>query len=72
MFFETTLAAEAVDRHTASGAYPNRLLDRIFFCGGAPIPRPLAERAVERLSCRLTPGGEVQKLRPREMAAASR
>jgi cyclohexanecarboxylate-CoA ligase len=27
MFFETTLAAEAIDRHTASGAYPNRLLN---------------------------------------------
>jgi cyclohexanecarboxylate-CoA ligase len=27
MFFETTLSAEAVDRHTASGAYPNRLLN---------------------------------------------
>ncbi len=28
---------------------------RIFICGGAPIPRPLAETAVERLSCRLVP-----------------
>jgi cyclohexanecarboxylate-CoA ligase len=27
MFFETTLAADAIDRHTASGAYPNRLLN---------------------------------------------
>jgi acyl-CoA synthetase (AMP-forming)/AMP-acid ligase II len=27
MFFETTLTAEAIDRHTASGAYPNRLLN---------------------------------------------
>src|SRR5262245_4165110 len=27
MFFETTLATEAVDRHAASGAYPNRLLN---------------------------------------------
>jgi cyclohexanecarboxylate-CoA ligase len=28
---------------------------RIFLCGGAPIPRPLAESAMERLSCRLIP-----------------
>jgi acyl-coenzyme A synthetase/AMP-(fatty) acid ligase len=28
---------------------------RIFFCGGAPIPRPLAKEAVTRLECRLLP-----------------
>lgn len=28
---------------------------RIFFCGGAPIPRPLAKEAVMRLECRLLP-----------------
>jgi acyl-CoA synthetase (AMP-forming)/AMP-acid ligase II len=28
---------------------------RIFFCGGAPIPRPLAKEAVTRLGCRLVP-----------------
>jgi cyclohexanecarboxylate-CoA ligase len=28
---------------------------RIFFCGGAPIPRPLAKEAVTRLACRLLP-----------------
>src|SRR5262249_7442340 len=28
---------------------------RIFICGGAPIPRPLAEHASRELSCRLVP-----------------
>ena len=28
---------------------------RVFICGGAPIPRPLAERASRELSCRLVP-----------------
>jgi cyclohexanecarboxylate-CoA ligase len=28
---------------------------RIFFCGGAPIPRPLAREAVRQLHCRLLP-----------------
>jgi cyclohexanecarboxylate-CoA ligase len=28
---------------------------RVFICGGAPIPKPLAERATEKLSCRLVP-----------------
>ena len=28
---------------------------RIFVCGGAPIPQPLAEEACRRLPCRLVP-----------------
>jgi cyclohexanecarboxylate-CoA ligase len=28
---------------------------RIFMCGGAPIPRPLAQEAVTRLGCRIVP-----------------
>jgi cyclohexanecarboxylate-CoA ligase len=28
---------------------------RLFLCGGAPIPRPLAERASRELACRLVP-----------------
>jgi cyclohexanecarboxylate-CoA ligase len=28
---------------------------RTFFCGGAPIPRPLAEEVVAHLTCRLVP-----------------
>jgi cyclohexanecarboxylate-CoA ligase len=37
---------------------------RIFFCGGAPIPRPLAKEAVRRLDCRLLPQWGLSEVGP--------
>jgi cyclohexanecarboxylate-CoA ligase len=37
---------------------------RIFFCGGAPIPRPLAKEAVTRLDCRLVPQWGLSEVGP--------
>jgi cyclohexanecarboxylate-CoA ligase len=37
---------------------------RIFFCGGAPIPRPLAKEAVARLDCRLVPQWGLSEVGP--------
>jgi cyclohexanecarboxylate-CoA ligase len=47
-FLADTLGAPNLADHDTSSL-------RIFLCGGAPLPRPLAERAIERLSCRLVP-----------------
>jgi cyclohexanecarboxylate-CoA ligase len=47
-FLADTLSAPNLADHDTSSL-------RIFLCGGAPIPRPLAECAMERLSCRLVP-----------------
>jgi len=47
-FLADTLAAPNVKHHDTSSL-------RIFICGGAPIPRPLAESAMRELSCRLVP-----------------
>jgi cyclohexanecarboxylate-CoA ligase len=37
---------------------------RIFLCGGAPIPRPLAKEAVSRLDCRLVPQWGLSEVGP--------
>ena len=47
-FLADTLAAPNLAHHDTHSL-------RIFLCGGAPIPRPLAERATRDLSCRLVP-----------------
>jgi cyclohexanecarboxylate-CoA ligase len=47
-FLADTLAAPNLADHQTSSL-------RIFVCGGAPIPQPLAERAMAQLSCRLVP-----------------
>jgi cyclohexanecarboxylate-CoA ligase len=47
-FLADTLGAANLEHHDTSSL-------RIFLCGGAPIPRPLAERALGKLSCRLVP-----------------
>ncbi len=47
-FLADTLAAPNLEHHDTSSL-------RIFLCGGAPIPQPLAERATQKLSCRLVP-----------------
>ena len=47
-FLADTLAAPNLASHDTKSL-------RIFICGGAPIPRPLAERASRELSCRLVP-----------------
>jgi cyclohexanecarboxylate-CoA ligase len=47
-FLADTLGAPNLADHDTSSL-------RTFLCGGAPIPRPLAESAMERLSCRLVP-----------------
>ena len=47
-FLADTLAAPNLAHHDTRSL-------RIFICGGAPIPRPLAERAMRDLSCRLVP-----------------
>ena len=47
-FLADTLAAPNVAHHGMTSL-------RVFICGGAPIPRPLAERASRELSCRLVP-----------------
>ena len=47
-FLADTLAAPNVAHHDMTSL-------RVFICGGAPIPRPLAERASRELACRLVP-----------------
>ena len=47
-FLADTLASPNLSHHDTQSL-------RIFTCGGAPIPRPLAERATAELSCRLVP-----------------
>ena len=47
-FLADLLAAPNLAHHDTSSL-------RVFICGGAPIPKPLAERATEKLSCRLVP-----------------
>jgi cyclohexanecarboxylate-CoA ligase len=47
-FLADTLRAANLTEHDISSF-------RIFVCGGAPIPRPLAEEASRRLPCRLVP-----------------
>jgi cyclohexanecarboxylate-CoA ligase len=47
-FLADTLRAPNVAEHDVRSL-------RIFFCGGAPIPRPLAKEAATRLQCRLLP-----------------
>ena len=47
-FLADTLRAPTLAAHDISSL-------RLFFCGGAPIPRPLAEEAGQRLPCRLVP-----------------
>ncbi|MBI2962323.1 MAG: AMP-binding protein [Deltaproteobacteria bacterium] len=47
-FLADTLAAPNLRHHDTASL-------RIFVCGGAPIPQPLAERAMRELSCRLVP-----------------
>ena len=67
-FLADTLAAPNVAHHDTTSL-------RIFICGGAPIPRPLAERASRELSCRLVPVwgmtevGIVTTVGPRDPAA---
>jgi cyclohexanecarboxylate-CoA ligase len=47
-FLADTLAAANLPHHDTTSL-------RIFICGGAPIPQPLAERATRELTCRLVP-----------------
>jgi cyclohexanecarboxylate-CoA ligase len=47
-FLDDALRAQNLPEHDISSL-------RIFVCGGAPIPRPLAEEASRRLPCRLVP-----------------
>jgi len=47
-FLSDTLRAPNLDDHDVASL-------RLFACGGAPIPQPLAEEAGRRLPCRLTP-----------------
>jgi cyclohexanecarboxylate-CoA ligase len=47
-FLADTLRAPNLADHDISSL-------RLFFCGGAPIPQPLAEEAGRRLPCRLVP-----------------
>jgi len=67
-FLTDTLAAPNLAHHDTKSL-------RIFICGGAPIPRPLAERASRELSCRLVPvwgmteTGIVTAVGPRNPAA---
>jgi cyclohexanecarboxylate-CoA ligase len=67
-FLADTLAAPNLAHHDTASL-------RIFICGGAPIPRPLAERASRHFSCRLVPvwgmteTGIVTTVGPRSPAA---
>ena len=47
-FLADTLEAPNLANHDTSSL-------RLFLCGGAPIPQPLAERAARELRCRLVP-----------------
>jgi cyclohexanecarboxylate-CoA ligase len=66
-FLADTLAAPNLAHHDTSSL-------RIFLCGGAPIPQPLAEAATRKLSCRLVPVwgmteiGIITTVKPRDPA----
>jgi cyclohexanecarboxylate-CoA ligase len=47
-FLADVLAATNLPHHDTTSL-------RLFLCGGAPIPQPLAERAMRELACRLVP-----------------
>src|SRR5439155_15356685 len=49
----TPFLADTLRACRASGNHANSL--RTFICGGAPIPKPLADEFVAHLSCRLVP-----------------
>jgi cyclohexanecarboxylate-CoA ligase len=54
-FLADTLRAPNLDAHDISSL-------RLFVCGGAPIPQPLAEEAGNRLPCRLVPAWGMTEL----------
>jgi len=56
-FLADTLRAPNLSEHDVRSL-------RIFFCGGAPIPRPLAKEAVRRLDCRLLPQWGLSEVGP--------